>query len=164
MSPSTLVPYHVIGGVYIAPGAAGGIALIDLLTDVLTAQDLVDQAITDTATLYFNLSPKCKSFFLTDVTMWYVDNTNVDDLAEMYLLEGPAADNGMQDQKARWRDTNGIAEAISTPVSDLHTSFYLDTPGRLYFLQNWTTAVANNNHVDDRFYLRIDGYTYHRVP
>lgn len=154
-------PYHVIGGVYIAPGAAGGIALLDLLTGA-SMGDLVDQAITDTATLYMNLSPLCKSFFLTDVTMWYVDNTNVDDLAEMYLLEGPEADNGMQDQKARWRDTDGIAEGISTPVSDLHTSFYLDTVGQLYFLQNWSTAVANNNHADDRFYLRIDGYTYHR--
>ncbi|MCK5611467.1 hypothetical protein KAR91_56880 [Candidatus Pacearchaeota archaeon] len=158
-----LRPYHVIGGVYIAPGAAGGIALIDFITGVVTAQDLVDQAITDTATLYFALSVKCKSFFLTDVTMWYVDNTNVDDLAEMYLLEGANADDGMQDQKARWRDINGIAEGISAPVSGLNISFYLDTPGRLYFLQNWSTAVANNNHVDDRWYLRIDGYTFHRV-
>lgn len=161
--PSTLVPYHVIGGVYIEPGAAGGIALIDFITGVATSQDLVDQAITDTATLFMTLSPLCKSFFLTDVTMWYVDDANADDLAEMYLLEGPAADNGMQDQKARWRDTDGIAEGISTPVSDLHTSFYLDTVGELYFLQNWTTAVANNGHSDDRFYLRIDGYTFHRA-
>ena len=161
--PSTLVPYHVIGGAYIAPGAAGGIALIDFLTNVLTSEDIVDQAITDTATLYMTLSPICKSFFLTDVTMWYVNDDSVNDLAEMYLLEGPEADDGLQDQKARWRDTDGIAEGLSTPVSDLHTSFYLDTPGQLYFLQNWTTAVPVNDHANDRFYLRIDGYTYHRA-
>lgn len=156
-------PYHVYGGVYIAPGAAGGIALIDFITGVLTAQDLVDQALTDTASLFFALSVKCKSFFLTDVTMAYVDVANADDLAEMYLLEGPEEDNGLQDQKARWRDTNGIAEGLWPPVSGLNISFLLDTPGRLYFLQNWSTAVANNGHADDRWFLRIDGYTFHRV-
>lgn len=160
--PSTLVPYHVIGGVYLQPGATGGKDLLDLLTGVDTTLDLVDQAITDTATLYMTLTPTCKSFFLTDVTMWYVDDNAVNDLAEMYLLEGPDDDDGMQDQKARWRDTDGINEGITTPVSDLHISFYLDTPGRLYFLQNWTTAVQDNDHADDRWYLRIDGYTFHR--
>ena len=158
-----LRPYHVIGGVYIAPGAAGGIALIDFITGIATGQNLLDEAFTGTASLFMTLSPKCKSFFLTDVTMAYVNDDSVNDLAQMYLLEGGIADNGLQDQKARWRDTDGIAEGLWTPVSGLHNSFYLDTPGRLYFLQNYTTSVPVNDHVDDRWFLRIDGYTYHRV-
>ncbi len=157
-------PLHVYGGVYIEPGAAGGVLLLDLITGLTTAQNLISQALTATATLYMTLQPKVKVFWLRSITMAYVDDANVNDLAALYLLEGPEADDGLQDQKARWRDTDGIAEGLWTPVTVDYVPFVLDAAAKLFLLSTWSTAVVNNDDVDDRFYLRVDGFGYHRVP
>lgn len=153
-----LRPFHVHGGVII--NASEGVVLSDYL-GIAADQNLVDQVITDTATLFITLDTKCKYFFLESVTVGYTQAPEADDLAELFLLEGPEADDILQRAKARWSDEDGIAEAATPVETAANKSFMLDTSGILYFMTNWTTAVLDAG-AGEYFFLRVDGYTFHR--
>ena len=156
-------PIHTYGGVYIG-GATGGVDLLDFYRGYAdTGLDLVDQAITELSTLYITLSVKCKYFFCEEIIVGYVDTANVDDLAELYLLEGPHDTDLIQSAKVRWSDTDGIAESTLPVSTAVNKGFNLDTAGQLYFLTNWTTAVLNCTGATEYILIAVNGYTTHRV-
>ncbi len=100
---------------------------------------------------------------MEDYWVGYVDTAAIDDLANLWFLEGSDADNLTQALKVRDSDTDGIAEATLPSQVTSNKSFNLDTAGRLYFMTDWTTAVINCSGATEYFLLIANGYTTHRV-
>lgn len=151
---------QVVGGMYIL--ANGGVDLLDWNTGLDSNQNLVDQAITDTATLYITLDPPCRHFHLDSVTIGYVQDPEVNDLSKLWLIEAASDDDQLQRALARWSDEDGIAESTTPTIVPADVDFRLAYPGRLFFITNWTTAVFNAGAAE-YFLLRLDGHTWHRT-
>jgi len=147
---------HVYGGVYI-PVATGLTNLYDLITEEDTLQDLVDQAITDTATLFIKLNLDVDAFLLKSVSVGYSDGANADDLANLYLIEKPNAEDSVQAARTRYV-SGGIAEAL-LDHDPVERPIRLDEAGKLYFITDWTTAVINCGGAGEFLYIRVDGET-----
>lgn len=150
------IKQHIYGGLYI-PTATGATDLWDLIGLADTTQDLVDQVITDTATLYITLNHAVKDFALTSVTVGYVDTANANDWANLYLLEGAAAADSVQAIKTRYI-SGAISEGpLTQSTVGLHRPMHLDTAGRVWFITDWTTAVISCGAATEYLYIRIDG-------
>lgn len=104
------------------------------------------QAITDLATLYFELDKQVEIFELSEIR-YYMNPTNAVTY-QLYLLEGPHADDVTQLSKVV--HDSGAAQAKGTlypkvpgQTDKLPRICKLDTPGRLYYLLDWSAAPGN---------------------
>lgn len=119
-----------------------------------------DQDITTLSTLSILLEPTVKAFLLQEV-MFYMNPTNAGITYELYLLEGPIADDMTALSKVVFDSGPLMADSVPYYACEaqgkLPRIVSLDEPGRLYYNIDLSAASGNNPG-----YIVVKGVELHR--